>query len=141
MNLVDSSAWLEYFAGGPNTTYFAEAVENASILLVPTVCLYEVFKRIVQQRTENDALQAVAAMQQGRTVDIDAPTALSAARISIGSRLPMADSMILAIARLHKAVLWTQDSHFEGLPGVRYRRPVSGPPRSPSAPDRPSGRR
>jgi toxin FitB len=132
MNLVDSSAWLEYFAGGPNAAYFSEAVENTSALLVPTVCLYEVFKRIAQQRNENDALQAVAAMQQGRIVDIDAPTALSAARISIDGRLPMADSMILAVARLGKALLWTQDSHFEGMPGVRYRRSDSALPTPPS---------
>jgi predicted nucleic acid-binding protein len=126
MNVVDSSAWLEYFTGGPNSTFFSEAIENTSELLVPTICLYEVFKKIVLERTENDALQAVAAMQQGRVVDIDAPTAFSAARISIDKKLPMADSMILAIARLHKAFLWTQDSHFEKEGDIRYRRPTAG---------------
>ncbi len=126
MNVVDSSAWLEYFAGGSNAAFFAPAVENAAELLVPTICLYEVFKRIVHQRTENDALQAAAVMQQGRVVDIDAPTAFSAARISIDRQLSMAESLILAIARLHKATLWTQDSQFVGMEDVRYRKVAGG---------------
>ena len=118
MNVVDSSAWLEYFAAGPNAGYFSEAIESTRELLVPSICLYEVFKRVVQQRSENDALQAVAVMEQGRVLHVDAPTALSAARISLDRKLPMADSMILAIARHHKAVLWTQDSHFEDRKSV-----------------------
>jgi predicted nucleic acid-binding protein len=82
---------------------------------------YEVFRRVAQQRSENDALQAVAVMEQGRVVDEDAPTALSAARISLDRKLPMADSVILAIARHNKAVLWTQDGHFKGLEDVRFK--------------------
>jgi toxin FitB len=121
VNVVDSSAWLEYFAAGPNAGFFSEAIENTAQLIVPSICLYEVFKRIVQQRTENDALQAVAVMQQGLVADIDAPTALSAARVSLDAHLPMADSLMLAIARHQKALLWTQDSHFEGIENVRYK--------------------
>jgi toxin FitB len=121
MNVVDSSAWLEYFAAGPNAGYFSTAIESTAELLVPSICLYEVFKKVVQQRSENDALQAIAVMEQGRVVDIDAPTALSAARISLDRKLPMADSLILAIARHHKAVLWTQDGHFEDFENVRFR--------------------
>jgi len=66
-------------------------------------------------------LQAVAVMQQGVVVDLDARLALSAARVSLDMRLPMADSVVLATAKLHEATLWTQDADFEGLPGVRYR--------------------
>jgi toxin FitB len=121
MNVVDSSAWLEYFAAGPNAGWFADAIESTRELLVPSICLYEVFKRVVRQRSENDALQAVAVMEQGRVVDVDAATALSAARISLDQRLPMADSLILAIARHNKATLWTQDGHFQGLENVRFR--------------------
>jgi len=124
MNVVDSSAWLEYLAGGPNAAFFADAIENTSELIVPTISLYEVFKRITQQRSENDALQVVAVMQQGRTADVDSRTALSAARISMDTKLPMADSMMLATARMNNAVLWTQDSHFEGIPHVKYRKAV-----------------
>src|SRR5208337_4507016 len=122
MNVVDSSAWLEYVAAGPNAAYFAAAIENTAELIVPTLILYEVFKRIVQQRSENEALQVIAVMQQGRIADLDSRTALSAARISIDHQLPMADSMILATARLNNALLWTQDSHFEGIPNVKYKK-------------------
>jgi len=122
MNVVDSSAWLEYLAAGPNAAYFAAAIENTAELIVPTLILYEVFKRIVQQRSENEALQVIAVMQQGQIADLDSRTALSAARISIDHQLPMADSVILATARLNDALLWTQDSHFEGIPNVKYKK-------------------
>ena len=122
MNAVDSSAWLEYFADGPTASFFAPAIENVEELLVPAICIYEVFKRVLQQRGEDDAVQAVSLMQQGTVVDVDAVIAESAARISAAERLPMADSMILAIARARGAVLWTQDAHFDGMAGVKYRR-------------------
>ena len=122
MNVVDSSAWLEYLAAGPNAAYFTAAIENTAELIVPTLILYEVFKRIVQQRSENEALQVIAVMQQGRIADLDSRTALSAARISIDHQLPMADSVILATARLNNALLWTQDSHFEGITNVKYKK-------------------
>ena len=121
MNVVDSSVWLEYFADGPNASFFAPAIAATEKLVVPTLSLYEVFKRVLQQRTEDDALMAVATMQQGTVVDLDASIALSAARISTQSRLPMADSVMLATAQAFEATLWTQDEHFKGLAGVRYR--------------------
>ena len=121
MNVVDSSAWLEYFANGPNAAFFAGSIEETESLIVPSLTIYEVFKRVLQQRDEGDALRAVAVMQQGSVVDLDVPLALSAARLSLDSRLPMADSVVLATARLHHATLWTQDADFEGVPGVRYR--------------------
>lgn len=119
-NLVDSSAWLEYFADGPNAEVFAPAVENTEHLVVPTICLYEVFKRILSQRDEDSALRAVAAMQQGTPVDLTPSLALEAAVLSSELRLPMADSVILATARSRGAVLWTQDGDFEGLDGVEF---------------------
>lgn len=121
MNVVDSSAWLEYFADGPNAEYFSAPIEDTGRLLVPTLSLYEVFKRILQQRGESEALQATAVMQQGTVADLTAGVALEAARLSLGSNLPLADSVMLTTARVHKATFWTQDSHFEGMPGVRYR--------------------
>ncbi len=122
MNIVDSSAWLEYFANGPNASYFATAIERIDELLVPSLTLYEVFKRVLQERDEGKALEAVAVMQQGAAVDLDARIALSAARISHDSKLPMADSVILATARSHGATVWTQDADFKGLPEVQYRK-------------------
>lgn len=120
MNVVDSSGWLEYFAGGPNADFFAPAVEATSKLLVPSISLYEVFKRVAQQRGEDLALQAIALMQQGEIIVLDSALSLSSAKLSIAHRLPMADSVILATAIAHDATLWTQDADFEGIGGVRY---------------------
>lgn len=121
MNVVDSSGWLEYFADGPNADFFAPAIEATTDLVVPAISVYEVFKRILQQRSESEGLQAVAVMLRGRVVDLDAQLALLAARASLHERIPMADSIILATARLHDATLWTQDEHFELIAGVQYR--------------------
>jgi len=121
VNVVDSSAWLEYFADGPNAAFFAPAITAPDSLLVPSVVIYEVFKRVLQQRGEGDALRAVALLHEGRVVDLDSPLALAAGALSASARLPMADSIILATARQHRALLWTQDADFEGMPDVRYR--------------------
>ena len=120
MNVVDSSGWLEYFADGPNADFFAQAIEAVSDLVVPTLSLYEVFKRVLQQRGEGDALQAVAVMIQGEVIDLDMDLALSAAKVSKELKLPMADSVMLATARAHDATLWTQDADFEEIAGVQY---------------------
>jgi predicted nucleic acid-binding protein len=120
MNVVDSNGWLEYYADGPNADFFAPAIERTSELIVPTLSLYEVFKRVFQQRGEGDALQAVAVMIQGAVVDLDMDLALSAAKLSIELKLPMADSVMLATARRHGAILWTQDAHFAAIQGVQY---------------------
>lgn len=120
MNVVDSSGWLEYFAEGSNAGFFAPAIEKTQDLIVPSVSLYEVFKRVLLQRGMNDALQAVALMQQGRVVDLDGSIALAAATLSIELSLPMADSMMLATARAHHATLWTQDADFSSVEGVKF---------------------
>ncbi|MBM3190619.1 MAG: type II toxin-antitoxin system VapC family toxin [Chloroflexi bacterium] len=120
MNVVDSSGWLEYFADGPNADFFAAAVENTAGLVVPMISIYEVYKRVLQQRDEGDALQAAAVMQQGKVVDLDIAIALSAAKVSAALRLPMADSVMLATARIHHATLWTQDADLQDIEGVEY---------------------
>ena len=120
MNLVDSSGWLEYFADGPNAGSFARPIEDVASLIVPSISLLEVFKRVLQQRSETDALRAVAMMQQGRVVDLDSELALTAAKLGNDLRLPLADSVIYATARKFDAALWTQDNDFEGLEGVHY---------------------
>jgi toxin FitB len=120
VNVVDSSGWLEYLADGPSADFFANSILATADLLVPALSLYEVFKRVLQQRGEDDALQAVALMQQGTIVELSASLALSAARISLNAKIPMADSIMLATARAYEATLWSQDSDFENIPGVRY---------------------
>ena len=120
MNVVDSSAWLEYFADGPNAAVFAEPLCDIAALVVPSMTIYEVFKVVYRQRGEDAALQAVALMQQGTVVELTASLAMVAAKISLDTGLPMADSIILATARQHEAQLWTQDEHFRNVPGVRF---------------------
>lgn len=120
MNVVDSSGWLEYFSGGMNADFFGKPIEAPSELIVPTLSIYEVFKRVLQQRGEGDALQAVAVMHQAQVAELTATLAISAARISIDRALPLVDSVMLATARALNAAFWTQDADFEGLPGVRY---------------------
>ncbi len=121
MNVVDSSAWLEYFGDGPNAGEFADAVADTDRLIVPAITLFEVFKAIRVQRDLDAALYAVAQMQCGRIVDLDAHLAIAAAELSAESGLPMAESVILATARRESATLWTQDGDFEGMEGVEYR--------------------
>jgi predicted nucleic acid-binding protein len=121
MNVVDSCGWLEYFSGGPNADFFAPPLEAMDgTLVVPTLCLYEVFKSILVQFGREQATEKIAVMRQGNVVALDDGLALDAAVLSHGLRLPMADSMILATARHWDALLWTQDAHFEHLAGVRY---------------------
>lgn len=134
MNVVDSNGWLEYYADGPNADFFASAIERTSELIVPTLSLYEVFKRVFQQRGEGDALQAVAVMLQGTVVDLDMDLALSAAKLSIELKLPMADSVMLATARHHGAILWTQDAHFDAIQGVQYIKAGCQPVEPPNPP-------
>ena len=121
MNVVDSSAWLEYFADGPNAETFAPAIEDVESLVVPSICLFEVSKRVLQQRGESAALEVVAAMRQGHVVDLDADLAFEASRLSLREKLPLADSVVYATARRMRAVLWTQDADFEGRDGVEFR--------------------
>lgn len=120
MNVVDSSGWLEYFADAPNAEFFSAAIENTEELIVPVISLFEVFKRVLQQRGEDSALQASAAMQQGRVVELGAALALEAARLSAALKLPMADSIILSTTRAFSATLWTQDADFHDLADVKY---------------------
>lgn len=120
MNVVDSSAWLEYFAGTKNAANFTKAIENTKSLIVPTITLQEVFKKLLREVGETEALKAVAHMRLGEVIDLDIELALRAASLSYEHKLPLADSIIFATAQEYNATLWTQDIDFKGLPGVKY---------------------
>jgi len=120
MNVVDSSGWLEYFTDGENTEFFAPAIEDTRNLIVPVICVYEVFKRTMVGQGVDVAEIRIADLHKGRIVELTAPLALSAAVISAELKLPMADSLILATARANNATLWTQDEHFQHIEGVKY---------------------
>ena len=121
MNIVDTSGWIEYLFGGANAAFFARPIENTDALLVPVICLYEVFKKVNVVADEARALQAIAQMKQGRIIDLTEDVALSAALISLKHRLPMADSLLYATGCAQGATLWTQDEHFKGLDRVQFK--------------------
>jgi predicted nucleic acid-binding protein len=120
LNLVDSCGWLEYFAGSPRAEFYAAAIEDSDNLLVPTICILEVVKRILQQKREDDALQAAAIMHQGLIVPLTPNLSLEAAKIGNELKLPLADSVIFATAQTYHGIIWTQDIHFKDLDGVNY---------------------
>lgn len=124
MNVVDSSGWLEYFADGLNADFFAPAIEDTRNLVVPTISIFEVFKKILIERGESEALEAVALMHQGNVVELNSLIALDAAKLSWELKIPLADSVILATAHSRKATLWTQDSDFEMIKNVKYKAKV-----------------
>jgi predicted nucleic acid-binding protein len=120
MNVVDSCGWLEYFADGSNAGFFAPVLEDTETLVVPSLSIFEVCKRVALQRGEPAARQAADFMARGEIVGLDADTALAAALYSAKHQLPMADSIILLTAQAHQATLWTQDADLKGHKGVKY---------------------
>ena len=114
--VLDSSCWLEYFAETPYAARFDAVIENPQALIVPVITIYEVIKKTARERGQELASIALTLMQQGQIVELDLNLALAAT----AHNLPLADSLIYATAQAHDATLWTQDQHFEGLPGVKY---------------------
>lgn len=120
MNVVDSSGWIEYFINGVNADFFSPPIQDSEKLIVPTICIYEVFKRVLLKLGDDRALKTIGQMSLTTVVDLDRSIAMQAAQISLETKLAMADSIILATARTYDATLWTQDEHFKDLEGVRY---------------------
>jgi toxin FitB len=120
VNIIDSSAWLEYFSDGQNADNFSSAIEDETSLIIPVITIYEVFKVVLRESTENKALQVIAAMQKGKIIDLTPGLAMEASKLSLNYNLPMADSIILATARRFDCTIWTQDSDFQDLEGVKF---------------------
>ena len=120
MNVVDSSAWLSYFAGDKNSGHFAKPIEATDELLVPSITLTEVFKNVLRQRNEKMAFEAIAHMEQGNVIVLDGGLAINAACLGVEFKLPLADSIIYATALKYEAIVWTQDADFNGLDGVKF---------------------
>jgi len=120
MNLVDSCGWLEYFTDGSYADFYSFPLRKLDQLIVPTICIYEVFKKIAHEKDDSSALQAVATMKQGQVIDLDTNIAMSAAKISYDLKIPMADSIILATSKMFKALIWTQDEHFKNISNVKF---------------------
>ncbi|MES0445615.1 MAG: type II toxin-antitoxin system VapC family toxin [Desulfobacterales bacterium] len=120
MNIVDSSGWLAYFADEPNAKLFLTPLKDTASLVIPSITIYEVFKVVLRETSENEALQAAAAMQKGTVVDLSVTLAIAASKISLEHGLTMADSVIIATAKAFDAIIWTQDSDFKNIAGVKY---------------------
>jgi len=117
---VDSSGWLEYFTDGENADGFADIIENTEELIVSTMNIYEVYKKVISQKDEDAALEAIAMMQQAKVVEVTSSIAIQAAKFSYIFKMPLADSIIFITARENDAVIWTQDAHFKEMDGVQY---------------------
>lgn len=120
MNIIDSSAWLSFFADEPSSDNFLTPIQDKDSLVVPVITIYEVFKVVLREASENEALQVIGAMQKGTVVDLTVSIAISASKLSLKHKLPMADSIILATAQHYNAIVWTQDIDFKDIPGVNY---------------------
>ena len=120
MNLVDSSGWLEYLADAKNAKLFAPAIEKTDELIVSTINIYEIYKKILLEKDENSAMQVIGLMQQAKVIEVSSTIAIQAAKLSYEQKIPMADSLIYITARQNNAIVWTQDVDFKDLDGVRY---------------------
>lgn len=119
-NVVDSSGWLEYLGGTPRAKLFSQAIENVDELVVPAISIYEVFKKMLNERGETAAVKAISYMRLGIVVDLTGELAPTAVLLHKQYKLPMADSLILATAQFANATVWTQDADFKNIPGVKY---------------------
>jgi len=120
MNVVDSSCWLEYFAGSDVGEKVSPIIEDLDNLIVPSIMIYEVFKKLIIELDEDKGLFAIAHMKQGKVIDLDSNLAIYSAQIGRENKLAMADSIIYAVAQKYSAILWTQDKHFQNLGLVKY---------------------
>ena len=118
--VVDSSGWIEYFVDGPNSEHFEASIENTEDLIVPSIILTEVYRWMLRETSESDALAVITAMKQGKVIPLDARLSILAADLSHRHKLPLADGIIYTTALKCDAGLITQDADLEGLPSVKY---------------------
>jgi len=120
MNIVDSSCWIEYLMGTEIGVNVSAIIENPAELVVPTITLYEVYKKLSLERGEEYALDVISYMQAGTVIELNTGLSLSAAKISQKHKLPMADSIIYATSLHYSAIIFSCDKHFKDIPGIRY---------------------
>jgi toxin FitB len=118
--VVDSSGWIEFFTDGPLADDYAIRLRKLAAVVTPVIVIYEVYKRLKRELTEDDAIVAVSAMQRSQVVSIDQELALTAADLSLEHGLAMADAIVLATARRFDAELVTSDRDCDRIAGVTY---------------------
>ncbi len=118
MLLVDSSGWTEFFTDGPLVAEYSKYLKDLTRLVTPTIVLYEVYKKIKRERTEEDALFAVSLINRTSVIPLSESLALLAADLSLKHSLPMADAIVYATALEKNCKVVTSDTHFKGLDRV-----------------------
>lgn len=122
MIVIDSSGWIEFFTDGPLADDYASRLRKLTAVLTPVIAIYEVYKRLKRELSEDDAVIAISAMQRSQVIPLDQELALSAADLSLEHGLAMADAIVLATARKFRAELVTSDRDFEQIADVTYLR-------------------
>lgn len=120
MIVVDSSGWLEFLTDGTLADEYAKRLRQPATVLTPTIVIYEVYKHAKRLLSEEDAVDAVAAMQKTHVVPLTDELALVAADLSLAHKLPMADAIVLATAQAHDADVVTSDADFADIARVVY---------------------
>jgi predicted nucleic acid-binding protein len=118
--VIDSSGWIEFFTDGPLADDYANRLRKLVTVITPVIVIYEVYKRLKRELSEDDAVIAVSVMQRSQVVPLNQELALTAADLSLEHGLAMADAIVLATARKFQAELVTSDRDFEDIPGVTY---------------------
>ena len=132
MNVVDSSAWIEYLQDTLRADLFAQAIEDRTALLVPSIALFEVHKVLSRKLPADLVEQCLDVMRMGHVLDLTGPRAIAASRVASLHKLAMADAVMYAMAQEFGATFWTtfwtQDVDYQGLDGVRYcAKPAAAP--------------
>lgn len=120
MFLIDSSGWIEFFTNGVLISVFSRYMKDPAKIVTPTIVLYEVYKKIKRERTEEEALTAVSIINRTQVVDLSESIALFAADLSIKHSLPMPDAIVYATALEKNCKVVTSDTHFEQLDKVIF---------------------
>lgn len=118
LTLVDSSGWVAYMGDGPKADLFSPYLENEESLVVPSIVIYEVMKKLMLTSDDTVVQRFLSHAYRGREVELDSSLAIAAAQVSIRHRLAMADAIIYATAEAFNAQLVTSDPDFNGLAGV-----------------------
>jgi len=120
--VLDSSVWIEILGSGPLSKKCETELQSSSKIIVPTVVLFEVYRKIASNHSEDLALSALTLLTRHEIMDLNQEIAVTAADLSLNHRLPMADSFVLAHAQVAEATLITLDNDFAGISGVKVLR-------------------
>ena len=119
---IDSYGWIERFTNGKKAAQYNQIIDSnqPKNIITSVVVLYEVYKKVKQLRSEEEALLAVATLSQTTIVPIDQTISLEAADYSLELNLHFSDALVYATARHWKAKLYTSDEDLRALKEVCF---------------------